>query len=479
MTALAFGLLAFAAAVPLLMVSYPPLNDLPNHLGRIAVLRAQPGDPLLDYYEVSWQVIPNLGADVLLLGLSHVGSLAGASKIVFVLCAMLWLAAPLILHRAVYGRISIAPLIAGLFLFNRVEDLGFLSFWLGSSLAVIGFAIWVLVENRRPALRAVLGVGLSIILFTCHLFAFATFAAAIALWELLPAREPRPLRLGERLVLLGGVLVPGAIGLLIGPRELVVAAARFSYEGADLVAILDAKLGHLIGFVPGGPLLNAATWSLLGVLVLASLATRRLDRRLAAISVVLFALFLVLPYRLMSGVHVDWRMLAPLALVVSGAIAIDVRRWHAVAIALVLAAGVALQVVLVGETWRQREATFAEFQPVVAQVPVGSRLLYGAIGARDEREHYAGYAVVERDAVVPSLFAFASQQPIRVVEPYRSTHRRLAVAWYPDAESIDWTAATQDFEYIMLAAVETPAVPANLAETGTNGQFRLYRVVRP
>jgi hypothetical protein len=478
-TVVASGLMAIAAAIPLLLVTYPPLNDLPNHLGRIAVLKAQPGDPLLEYYEVNWQVIPNLGTDLLLLGLSSVTSIAVASKLLFTLCTTLWLAAPVILHRAVYGRISIVPLIAGLFLFNPVEDLGFLNFWLGSSLAVTGFAIWVTLETQRTVSRAIAGVALTVILFLCHLFAFATFAVAIVVWEVLPARERRSSRLPDRLPLLGMVLAPAAIGLLVGPRELVAAARTFSYEGADLLGALDAKFEHLLGFVPGGPLLSTATWILLGLLILVSLARRTLDRRLAAISVVVFGLFLLLPYRLMTGVHVDWRMLAPLVLFVGGAVAIDLRRWQAVVVAVVLVAGSAAQSMLLAGTWQEREATYAEFEPVVARVPAGSKLLYGAIGPRDAREHYAGYAVVERDAVVPSLFALTSQQPIRVVEPYRSTHRGVSLGWYPEATSIDWRLVTQDFAYVLLASRETPAVPANLTEVATNGQFRLYRVNRP
>jgi hypothetical protein len=475
----AFGLMSVIAAIPLLLVTYPPLNDLPNHLGRIAVLRAQPGDPVLDSYQVSWQVIPNLGTDVLLLGLSNVVSLAVASKLLFALCATLWLAAPAVLHRAVHGRISIVPLIAGLFVFNRVEDLGFLNFWLGSSLAVIGFAVWVMLEGRRIVFRALVGIGLSVFLFICHLFAFATFAVAIAGWELLGAGERRSSRPVERLALLAVVLVPGALGLLVGPRDLVSAAASFRYEGSDPLAILGAKLQRLIDFVPGGELVSTVTICLLGLLILASIATRKIDRRLAAISLVLFALFLVLPYRLMTGTHVDWRMLAPLVLMVSGAVAIDLKRRQAIGLAIALVAGLAVQSMLVAETWRTREATYAEFEAVVAQVPAGSQLFYAATGPRDEREHYGGYAVVERGAVVPSLFALPAQQPIRVAEPFRSSHRGLERAWYADLGSIDWPLVTTDFDYVLLADREPPPAPANLTAVATNGQFRLYRVNRP
>ena len=96
-----------------------------------------------------------------------------------------------------------------------------------------------------------------------------------------------------------------------------------------------------------------------------------------------------------------------------------------------------------------------------------------------QQRAFDGLAVaLERGAVVPSLFALPSQQPIRVAEPYRSALRPFSVAWYAASGDIDWAVATQAFDYVLLAAIEPPAVPSSLAAVATNGQFRLYRVVR-
>src|ERR1700712_5414672 len=58
-----FALCFAVAAVPVLVVQTLPLFDYPNHLARMHIL-AHPDDAVLQrFYEIRWQLLPNLAMD--------------------------------------------------------------------------------------------------------------------------------------------------------------------------------------------------------------------------------------------------------------------------------------------------------------------------------------------------------------------------------------------------------------------------------
>src|SRR5262249_12998857 len=61
-----FMTLAVIASVPILLYPWPPLSDYINHLARMHVIATIGRDPNLAlFYEVEWQVIPNLMMDLI------------------------------------------------------------------------------------------------------------------------------------------------------------------------------------------------------------------------------------------------------------------------------------------------------------------------------------------------------------------------------------------------------------------------------
>src|SRR5438128_9210751 len=54
------------ALIPLFTCSPLPLADYPNHLARMYIINSLPHSPTLQrYYEVHWQLIPNLALDLI------------------------------------------------------------------------------------------------------------------------------------------------------------------------------------------------------------------------------------------------------------------------------------------------------------------------------------------------------------------------------------------------------------------------------
>ena len=60
-----FVTLVIITSIPILLYPWPPLADYMNHLARMHVIATIDSDPDLSrYYEIEWQVIPNLMMDV-------------------------------------------------------------------------------------------------------------------------------------------------------------------------------------------------------------------------------------------------------------------------------------------------------------------------------------------------------------------------------------------------------------------------------
>src|SRR5436190_23247511 len=56
-----FAVLAVIASIPILLYPWPPLGDYINHLSRMHVIASVRSDPdLARFYQIEWQVIPNL-----------------------------------------------------------------------------------------------------------------------------------------------------------------------------------------------------------------------------------------------------------------------------------------------------------------------------------------------------------------------------------------------------------------------------------
>ena len=76
-----FALLIGAVSIPVLTHRLPPLSDYVNHLARMHVIDAIDSDPYLaKFYEIQWQIIPNLVMDLIVPALARVISVYHAGQ---------------------------------------------------------------------------------------------------------------------------------------------------------------------------------------------------------------------------------------------------------------------------------------------------------------------------------------------------------------------------------------------------------------
>jgi hypothetical protein len=427
-----FAALFAVAALPVLLCDTLPLFDYPNHLARMHILASLAHSaPLQRYYAIDWRPVPNLALDVLVPPLLPLMPLAWAGK-VFILGAMLLLAGgAAMVHRVLYGSWSAWPCLAFLLLYSRTLLWGFLNYLFGIGLGLFALALWLALARRGAGLRVAVGALMALLLFFAHLLACGLYgvvvmshAAGVA-WR---RRGAVRTAFGELFVAGLPFLPPLAILLLLTPGGAggAIAWANPLRKIDLLFSVFDnySRPFDIACFVLAAGAVVLALW-------------RRWVRIEPSMLLPLFALaltYLAMPSRLASASGADHRipLLFDLLLLASS-------RWTVPRPGLqrLFLGGALLMFLLrmgvVGVSWAASERAYARLLPALDALPWGGRLAVAFPSAAVNSQatplvHFPTLAVVRRDAFVPTLFAFPTQQPLRLTPRYRA----LAAALPPE-----------------------------------------------
>jgi len=402
------------AMVPLVLPPVAPLTDLGGHLGHFAVQvdHGRSAD-LARWYGFRWNLIPNLGVDLLMEALAPALGLEPALRLVAAAIPALQVLALLCLSRTLHGRITPLALCALPLAYCYPLQFGFLNFALGQALAMLALALWIHLGRRGAVVaRWALFVPLACLLWTCHLVAWALLCAFAGTDEL-ARRWPR-----------GGRLLPAlwpaalATSCLLAPQVVRVVCALppgghgptgdFFNPALKLTYLLMPLRDRWLAWdVASAALLLALVgWSLrrADADAAARAGTRGLWWGCAALGVV----YLLLPATLIGASLVDMR-LVPFVLMVA-LVAATPRyagrlSWSRLA---VLGAGFA-GLRLLGNAlslWLAGQTMAADLVALDA-VPRGSRVASLVLEQctvsilpwqRERRVHLGGYAVARRHA---------------------------------------------------------------------------------
>ncbi len=186
--------MALLAAVPLIWPDIPPLVDLPGHMGRYRVQLAHGQVPWLgDWYNFDWQLIGNLGIDLLIVPLEPIMGLELAVKLIVLMTPVLTATGLLWIAREVHGRIPATALFALPIVYSFPFHFGFVNFALAMALALNAFALWLrLARLGRLKLRAVLFVPIGLILWVCHTYGWGLLGVLAFAGELIRQWDRHP-----------------------------------------------------------------------------------------------------------------------------------------------------------------------------------------------------------------------------------------------------------------------------------------------
>jgi len=491
------GLMLVVASIPIWTNPLPPLSDYVNHLARMKVISAIGSDPnLARFYEIDWQVIPNLMMDLVVPIFARVVTVYHAGQIFLVMMFGLIVTGTLALHRALFGRWSVFPLLAFPLLYNHVFLVGLTNYLFGIGIALWALAYWVSLRERHWLARFAVSQVFVLLLFFCHLSALGVYGVGLLAFELYRLwerrAEPWPRRLVD-FVATGIPFLPALPLLLLSPTMRLVTENYWE------------RLGKIDGLIYAIEVYSdISAFALLAIVIAGAVwAARRNLLRLHPLFWVMLAVcgavYMAMPRVAFETYMADQRLPIAFAFMLIACADLDLR--HRVVrhgFLALLVATLLVRVIEVDVSWAGLSTSTSEFRASVKRIKPGSRVLVAYAkgdGGDDVSEyglvHAACLAIIERSALVTTVFSVKGKQILHVRPEYRSivdtedgtppTTSRLLVA--ADKPSLNgpryWDMWPQHYDYVYFLFTESDADnpdPAHLTlmQDGTN--FQLYRV---
>jgi len=498
--ALLFAVFAMISIIPLLTQTMPPLEDYANHLSRMHVIADHGRDPVLSrFYEIDWEMIPDLMMDLIVPVLVKVTNIYLAGRLFIIGIFVLIMSGTFALNRALFGRWSVLPLIAFPLLYNYVFLVGVLNYLFGVGLALWALAAWVGLRERHWALRYAISFVFAFALYFCHLYAVGVYGLGLLAFEiryLLRNRARRPL--GVRLLAFAAAGLP-FLPLLPILLESSTWSHVLEYEweprgkidGLMYVIEIYSDVG---AFVLTGIVAVCAVW-----------AARR--RALRINSYLLFCLgvativYLALPRMMFATYMADQRLPVAVAFMLVACFQIELKEEASqrlfLLVSLVLLAG---RVIEVDATWGQKAPLTMELRESLKRIHRGATVLVAYADENGDDElgqlglvHAACLAIIERSALVTTAFTVKGKQIMHVRPEFRRmvdtddgtppTVDQLvldAMGRPTEGESYweDWKTKF-DYVYVLFTDSETENPMPEILKPVYEGElFHLYRILK-
>ena len=421
--------------IPICSVRYPASVDYLNHLGGLFVLTVPSGHPVHAFYKPDWHLVPNLGVDIIVLGLNKLMPLEPAMKVAWVLIFVSLPSAFWFLYHALHRRIAPVLLVSALCLFNFPLTAGFLSFSLGLAAALATVGLWFRLGEKVTLRNLLILNAVSAAIVVVHVAAMAALGLTIvALYALRPPWRPAAL-IGRAIVAGCGFLAPLFLLMQMGdgsgprfPHHFV-----FSILGKPFLLWQSAFSAIPVADGIGAAALIASLY------IIVRLAGVRADRRLIPTLIVWAVVLIVLPAEIDRAVTIDRRLvLFPTLLFLASLHAPPTRlQWIGSAVA---AAAVCARVAFILPAWQAYNFAIADFRSLGTAVEPGAKILTATApeGSGNCNEtfqwppfyhHAAVLLFMERYAFIPGLFSAPGMQPIpsygKISSNFRSWRARF------------------------------------------------------
>jgi hypothetical protein len=506
--AILFIALAVIASIPILLYPWPPLSDYINHLARMHVIATIGSDPNLAlFYQIEWQVIPNLMMDLIVPILQRVMNVYLAGQAYTIMTFVLILSGTLALNRQLYRHWSVLPLIAFPLLYNNVLLVGTMNYLFGIGLALWALTSWVALRERALALRLAVSTLFVLALFFCHLFAVGVYGLGLLAFEL---QRLLALRWRGSLALDGAAerrlppwldfVVSGLPFLPVLPLLLMSPTWTLRW---DFTWELNGKLNGLLFVIEVYS--RSATFFLATIVAIAAVfAVRHRALQFHPFGWMLLAVggltYLALPRVLFDTYMADQRLPIALAFMVIACAHLDlrdefVRRGFATVLVLLLA----VRAFEVQGVWRELSRGTTSFRDSVRHIERGSKVLVAYAdpdngdNARDLwLTHAACLAIIERSALVTTAFTVLGKQVMHVRRDYRDrvdtedgtppSIRQLLSHTEPtdwDDDPPYWSRWTTDYDYLYILFTDRNYAnpdPTRLTPVFAGNRFVLYQV---
>lgn len=492
--------LTLAAAIPLFWPTVPPLTDLPGHMGRFAVQLDGGASPSLrEWYSFDWALIGNLGVDLLVGGLAPLIGLEPAVKLIVIAIPVLQVAGTLLVAREVHGRVPPTAFFAIPFAYAYPFQFGFVNYALGVALAFLAFALWLRLARTRPLrTRLILFPFITVLLWVCHMYGWATFCVLVAgeeavrLWR---GRAEGGRAIGRAALSMVVLLPPILIMALAAAGQNGSGVTRDWFNwGFKLTWFLAALRDRWQDF-------DLLCLSVVIALIGWSLFDRRMRHApgLAIAALAFAAFYILLPFTVLGSAYADMR-LVPVALataVLSIGIGETASRRYVQGLAILALLFVAVRLGGLTISYQRYGAAFDRELAALDALPRNARLVSFvgrscALGWSDYRfDHLPGMALARRHAFANDQWQLAGGQLLRVryakAGRFRADPSHYVVGGpctrgdrMRFAEALD-TFPRDAFDHVWV--INAPADPLarfdGLTPIWNDGNSTLYRVTGP
>ena len=498
--AVLYVLMILIAAIPIVTNQVPPLEDYVNHLARMNVIAKVGHDAdLARFYEIDWQIVPNLIMDLIVPLLARVMNIYAAGQVFTIFIFAQIVGGALILNRALFGRWSVLPLVATPFLYNYVFLVGTMNYLFGVGLSLWALAAWVALRNRAMPWRLLASTGFVVALFFCHLFAVGVYGIGILAyetWRLLSDKE-RPFVRRALVLVAGGLPFLPAIPLLLASPTLEN-VGEFEWQS-------DGKIEGLFYVVQVYS--DVIALSLLGILTVGAVWAAR--RRLLRVHPFLFVLacvgglvYIALPRILFSTYLADQRLPVALAYMLLACMQLEMRiRLVRRGFIMLLMLFLVVRAIEVNVVWAQLSPQTLAMRASVKKIAPGSTVLiaYADAGGGDDVHdlglvHAACLAIIERSALVTTAFTVQGKQVMHMTPAYRNradtedetppSISQLVLAADKKVRRLSnyWDNWPTRFDYVYVLFTDDDAAnpaPDQLTPVYEGDRFQLYKVRKP
>lgn len=498
--AVLLALLLLLASMPIWTSPLPPLSDYVNHLARMHVIATIDKDPdLARFYEVDWQIIPNLMMDLTVPWLARLMPIYKAGQIFLLSTFLLIISGSLALNRAVFGRWSAAPLIAMPLLYNYIFLTGLVNYIFGIGLALWALACWIALRQRHWTLRLTTSILFLIALFFCHLSAVGIYGTGLLATEIFWLWSLRKAPLSSRLL---DLLVAAIPFLAVIPLLLKSPLLQLLYS------YWWEPRGKLDGLIYVLSVYSDITTFALVVIAMSGCAWL-VRRNLLTVHPIFWILlvisgfvYLLMPRVMFATYMADQRLPIAFCFMLIACIDIDLR--HRIVrrgfIACLLIA-LLLRVIEVDVSWARLSVSTSEFRASIKRIKHGSKVLVayaetniGSDAFELGLAHAACLAMIERSALVTTAFTVEGKQILHVRPEFQqivdtedgtppSLAQLIVAADRPSQNKYEyWSMWPSQYDYLYVLFTESDAAnpdPERLTLLQDGTHFQLYRIKQP
>lgn len=496
--------LILACLIPLLFPTVPPLIDLPGHMGRYKVELNYDSVPALQhYYRFQWQMIGNLGVDLLIIPMAKLFGLELGTKLIVMAVVALTASGLLWIAREVHGKVTPTAFFALPLVYSHPFMFGFINYCFAMALALNAFALWLRLERMQLyRARVIVFLFIAPIIWLAHAFGWGVLCLLCGSAELIHQHDRRgdwfsaAWHTGVNCL----VLVPPLLLMIVwrtGDHVGGQTGDWFNMPGKLLwieMTLRDRWMSFDI----------ASLFILVGVIV-AAIVMRRLSysRNLALTGLILLAAFIGLPRIVFGSAYADMRMI-PYVIAI-GIVGIRMRPQAGFQLRETLAVLGLLffGVRLVGTTWSfaQSAQVYNQALGALDHVPEGARLV-SFVGhpcrtpwITNRLEHVPALAIVRRNAFSNDQWEMAGAQLMHTNYPldgfpakhYSADSSEIVVPgvcrgeyWWSIDDSL-FNIPRDKFDYVWL--LDPPPFHHSLLHGMTriwlDGNNALYRIDRP